>query len=375
MEKKIEKISINDNYRIVAISDIHGGYDKFERLIRDLDIKDDDYLIILGDVIEKGERSYDTFELCKELIKSKNVFYLKGNWEYAVEQVFANGELAQKILNYVKRVKYESILGTWTEKFGKKIDEFHDSNDLYEFLSGKLEDDLNIIKNLPLALEIDEFIFVHSGLGLRLDWENSSVDEMLINDEFNNSENLSGKFVVVGHWPTSNYRKNSLNSEIFINNSKKIISIDGGYSVKQTGQLNALIIEKENGDLSFSSMNTNDFYEMTYIRKNKFNELENMLINSQVVDVGWPNYNLLPIERIDLVTKCWKEETKQNFYIINELIGKKDEKYISSIDYLSDFLDIGDYEKVEVVRKYKDFSLVKYRCEFGWVLNENLVEI
>lgn len=375
MDKKIEKINISDNYRIVAISDIHGGYEKFKRLIEMVNLKDDDYLIILGDVIEKGERSYDTFELCKTLIKSKNVFYLKGNWEYAVEQVFSNGELAQKILNYVKRVKYESILGTWTEKFGKKIDEFYSSSDLYEFLSGKLEDDLNLIKNLPVALEIDDFIFVHSGLALRVDWENSSLDEMLINDEFNNSENMSGKHVVVGHWPTSNYRKNSLNSEIFINESKKIISIDGGYSVKQTGQLNALIIEKQNGLLNFTSKNTNDFEEMIYIRKDRLNDFENTLIKSDVVDVGWPNYNLIPIDKLDMVTRCKKEGTNQFFYIINELIKEKDEKYMSKIDYLSDFLDIDDNEKVEVVTMYSDFSLVKYNYEFGWVLNENLIKI
>lgn len=375
MDKKIEKINISDNYRIVAISDIHGGYEKFKRLIEMVNLKDDDYLIILGDVIEKGERSYDTFELCKTLIKSKNVFYLKGNWEYAVEQVFSNGELAQKILNYVKRVKYESILGTWTEKFGKKIDEFSSSSDLYEFLSGKLEDDLNLIKNLPVALEIDDFIFVHSGLALRVDWENSSLDEMLINDEFNNSENMSGKHVVVGHWPTSNYRKNSLNSEIFINESKKIISIDGGYSVKQTGQLNALIIEKQNGLLNFTSKNTNDFEEMIYIRKDRLNDFENTLIKSDVVDVGWPNYNLIPIDKLDMVTRCKKEGTNQFFYIINELIKEKDEKYMSKIDYLSDFLDIDDNEKVEVVTMYSDFSLVKYNYEFGWVLNENLIKI
>lgn len=375
MDKKIEKINVDDNYRIVAISDIHGGYENFKNLIEKVNIKSSDYLIILGDVIEKGNRSYDTFELCKSLMKSENVYYIKGNWEYAIEQVFCNGELAQKILNYVKRVDYESILGTWTQRFGREIDEFKDSLDLYEFLSNRIEEDIDIIKNLPLALEIDQFIFVHSGLAERCDWQNSSVDEMLKNDEYNNSVNMSGKSVVVGHWPTSNYRKNSLNSEIYINEDKNIISIDGGYGVKQTGQLNALIIEKKDGLISIRSENSNDFKAMKYRRKNHNNKLENTLINSNIVDVGWPKYNFIPIKKMEKVTMCKKEFGEEIFYIVNELIVEKDGIYMSKIDYLSNFLDVEDNEEVEVVFSYIDFSLVKYNYEFGWVLNENLLEI
>lgn len=370
MGKQIVKIDVKDDYRIVAISDIHGGYDKLKSLIKKVNLRERDYLIILGDVIEKGERSYETFELCKKLMESENVFYIKGNWEYAVEQVFSNGELAQKILNYVKRVEYESILSTWIEKYGKKIDEFHSSLELYEFLSGKLEDDIDLISNLPLALEIDEFIFVHSGLGEHEDWRKSTIDEMLINDEYNSSENRSDKYVVVGHWPTSNYRKNSLNSEVYINDCKKIISIDGGYSVKQTGQLNAFIIEKRKGEISFSSESSSDFEKMNYVRKNLNNEFENILIHSEIVDVGWPDYDLTLIERMDKVSKCKKNN--QIFYIANELIEEKDGKFISSVDYISNFLNIDDNEVVEVVTRYSDFSLVKYKFEFGWVLNENL---
>lgn len=375
MNDKILKLEIEDNYRIIAISDIHGGYHQFVSLLEKLNIKEDDILIILGDVIEKGNYSYEAFEKCKDLLKQKNTYYVKGNWEYALEQVFQKGPIAQRVLNYIKKVKYQSILKTWIEKHGEVIESFHTSEEICAFLSDKIPEDINFIKDLPYAIEIDSFIFVHSGIEDRHDWEKSSIDSMLINDGFNNKSNSTDKYIVAGHWPTSNYRENSLCVEVLINEDKKIISIDGGFQVKQTGQLNALIIEKRNGQIEFKFESENAFKKVMYKRSEEIDDMFITLVESDIVEVGWPDYRLIVVERYDKVSLCKKYDSDKTFYMLNELIEENEGISYSTIDYIANFISPEDGTEIELVAMYDDFSLIKYNYEFGWVRNEDIKEI
>ena len=40
---------------IYVLSDIHGRLDRFEKMLRMIDLRDDDTLYILGDVIDRGK--------------------------------------------------------------------------------------------------------------------------------------------------------------------------------------------------------------------------------------------------------------------------------------------------------------------------------
>ena len=52
------------------------------------------------------------------------------------------------------------------------------------------------------------------------------------------------KYIVVGHLPVSEYRKDICCFNPIIDTRRHIISIDGGNEVKSAGQLNALIYEQ-----------------------------------------------------------------------------------------------------------------------------------
>ena len=52
---KIEYINENDYNRIFVVSDIHGYYNLFQKLLNKIDLKKDDLLIILGDSCDRGE--------------------------------------------------------------------------------------------------------------------------------------------------------------------------------------------------------------------------------------------------------------------------------------------------------------------------------
>ena len=52
---------------IYLISDIHGEYDLFIKLLRKIDFSSDDEMIICGDIIDKGQDSVKLLKLIKSM--------------------------------------------------------------------------------------------------------------------------------------------------------------------------------------------------------------------------------------------------------------------------------------------------------------------
>ena len=65
--------------RILAISDIHGANKKLLNLLDKAEYNPvTDLLILVGDMIDRGEDNLDTIAICEEL-RSKGAILLKGN--------------------------------------------------------------------------------------------------------------------------------------------------------------------------------------------------------------------------------------------------------------------------------------------------------
>ena len=56
---------------IYAVSDLHGCYDKYIKLLERLKMTSDDSLYILGDIVYRGS---DGIEIVLDLIKRDNIF-------------------------------------------------------------------------------------------------------------------------------------------------------------------------------------------------------------------------------------------------------------------------------------------------------------
>lgn len=61
---------------IYAVSDLHGCFEKYQRLLERLDLQEDDTLYVLGDIVDRGNRP---MELVKDLYKRENIVCLCGN--------------------------------------------------------------------------------------------------------------------------------------------------------------------------------------------------------------------------------------------------------------------------------------------------------
>ena len=67
---------------IYAVSDLHGCYDKYIKLLERLKMTSDDSLYILGDIVDRGS---DGMKILWDLIKRKNVFSCRGNHDHCAQ--------------------------------------------------------------------------------------------------------------------------------------------------------------------------------------------------------------------------------------------------------------------------------------------------
>lgn len=161
-----------------VISDIHGEYDLFMRLLEKIGFGSGDVLYCLGDFIEKGDKSR---EMLRFLRNSSNVQTLLGNHEVS-------------FLNYYESVRRDpSVISR-----------------LSDYLSCKVSiEDMDFLDSLPLYIETDDIIMVHAGVELD---ENRAIipmgeqrTEILIYDRRTKDADYvikNSKTLIIGHTPT-----------------------------------------------------------------------------------------------------------------------------------------------------------------------------
>ena len=64
---------------IYAVSDLHGSFDKFKKLLREIKFNDNDVMYVIGDIVDYGEESMDL--LC-DLSMRYNVIPIVGDHDF-----------------------------------------------------------------------------------------------------------------------------------------------------------------------------------------------------------------------------------------------------------------------------------------------------
>lgn len=172
---------------IYCVSDIHGEYELFLRLLDIIKFSDRDTIISCGDVIDKGQ---DSVRLLKFISKMPNARCINGNHEYT-------------FLKY-----YWGLMKQSPDDFAyilKKLQEYfpHD---------GYLLDweTVDWLESLPFYLEEKDFICVHAGVPLDnnnrvLSLDKATREQLVYDRNFKNPdlEVKDSKCVLFGHTPTS----------------------------------------------------------------------------------------------------------------------------------------------------------------------------
>ncbi len=247
MKDKIIHIDKTDNYKIVVISDIHGHVDHLKALLGKIALKEDeDYLIILGDFLNKGPKIIETFDFVMSLKRRAHTYVLKGNHESFMERPIRENDNVTELLDYIKTEPFQTIWREWAKEDDFNIMTCHEGDELRNYLLESRKEELEALRSLPIILKMDDFLFVHGGYEEHLSIKESETDFLKF-DFYNELASVQKQHVVVGHFPACILREDKLSNVPYFNDEKHIISIDGGLGVRLTGELNALIIEKNDG--------------------------------------------------------------------------------------------------------------------------------
>ena len=198
---KIEKINENDYNKIFVISDLHGQYDLFLKLLEKINLKREDLLVIMGDICDRGEKSYEIYMKCMKMIKlGYNLKFILGNHEDMLLEDLEN--------DYPIRYETEYSVFRNSKYFeNKDMKDWHEENFLEE-----IEWLVKWLKNCPLVISGNENIFVHAGLDLKKVLKKQEKETVLwTREEFWLMENVEleeykGKNIYFGHTPNINGR-------------------------------------------------------------------------------------------------------------------------------------------------------------------------
>ncbi|MBE5738951.1 MAG: serine/threonine protein phosphatase [Clostridiales bacterium] len=166
------------------ISDIHGEYELFIELLKEINFNKNDTLYILGDIIDKGK---DSIKLLKFIIENKNMIAILGNHEATFLQY------VREIALTPSQLEDEEII--------REINTYFPSNN--EEITAK---EISYLSNLPYYIETEDFICVHAGLEVVnnkvLPLEQQNTNYLIYDRNFIQTKGISlDKPILLGHTP------------------------------------------------------------------------------------------------------------------------------------------------------------------------------
>ncbi len=188
---------------IYVMSDIHGCYDEFQRMLKLIQFSKKDELYILGDVIDRGKSPIETLLYVK---KQKNIHLLLGNHEYMMLDYFCEKEYDENS-RHCKQAKE-----LWMRNGGRiTLNQFLEKDEKTQ------NEILEYLKNIPLYF-IKEMngmtnLMVHAGAypydetDVRVFLKQQTMEDILwIRDDFLLSSIKLPFRIIFGHTPVSSFQ-------------------------------------------------------------------------------------------------------------------------------------------------------------------------
>lgn len=221
------------------MSDIHGNSERFNDVMAQIDLQQEDTLYILGDVID---RFPDGIKIIRWIMKQPNVKMLLGNHEYMMLRMLyypidvEDEHFREEWIREKRRNLWYSNGGYTTHNYLKHIRK-DIRQEVFEYLAG-----------LPLNIHIEvngqKFLLVHGGVEDNFEhyswkyddkteyavWSRNSCHEIIPDDTI----------LVFGHTPTNHYQ---IDEPMAIWGYGNYIDIDCGSGYEYPGRLCCLRLE------------------------------------------------------------------------------------------------------------------------------------
>lgn len=191
---------------VYCISDIHGDYERFEKMLDKINFSQNDTMYVIGDVVDRGK---EPIRLLIKIMETPNIILLEGNHE----------EMMQLALDPIHEKR---VMHIWRWNGGGVT-----FNQFIRLEKEQREKILDYLSTLPDYMEIlvgeKRFYLVH---GCPSDIHNTRVWERVDKDIDYTEMNLGT--IIFGHTPTLMYMDVDKNDYLKIFHGKGTIGIDCG---------------------------------------------------------------------------------------------------------------------------------------------------
>lgn len=193
---------------IYVMSDIHGMYEKYKKMLKFIELSDKDTLYIIGDVVDRGP---EPIQILQDMMQRRNVIPILGNHEYMAlnalwyirDFIDSDGSVTDESLEFNKDYLLWQMNGCLTTMEG-----------LGRMNTEKRREIIRYMRSFPLHKTINvgdnTFILVHAGFENfskdrsfddyrpeELVWCRHNPDERYFEDE--------NTYVVSGHTPVQKF--------------------------------------------------------------------------------------------------------------------------------------------------------------------------
>jgi serine/threonine protein phosphatase 1 len=166
---------------VYAISDVHGKFDRYEKMLKLIRFSDEDELYVIGDVIDRGA---DGIRILQDVMARPNVHMLMGNHEMmALDALFGDNE----------RIR-EECMDLWKHNGGGVT-----YRNLMKLSRQERENIVTFLVNLPGTAETEvngkKFYLVHGYPAEDL------YNQVWTRPNLNTPNPLTDKTLIIGHTP------------------------------------------------------------------------------------------------------------------------------------------------------------------------------
>ena len=188
---------------IYVISDIHGEYDSYRKLLDKIKFSDSDELYVLGDCIDRGP---EPVKLLHDMMSRPNVYPIMGNHEYMAVSV---------LRRLLRTITEESLADTLDESFIQALMLWEEDgaastiSAIHALGYDERLDILDYLEEFSLYEEVSvngrDFVLVHAGLdnfSPERDLDDYNLHEVIFNPIDYNKVYYPDKYIVTGHIPT-----------------------------------------------------------------------------------------------------------------------------------------------------------------------------
>ena len=164
LEENIQN-AIDSGANVWVLGDVHGYYKTLETLLATLELKGDDIVVLLGDLIDRGPRSAQVVKYVRE---SDNTHTIRGNHEQMMIDGFDEKSFF-KNLNIDSRIWYHNggidTEASYIRLYGSE-----------ERATERAAKDVKWMENLATEIVLDDWRLVHGGYDQNHDVEGQGED-------------------------------------------------------------------------------------------------------------------------------------------------------------------------------------------------------